>query len=169
MANLKIDIKKTNDNNGNARRQKKQKKKHPVKHLYKANPLPKSRSTTKQKESDPRRNQNKMGHHTKYYWIRKQWRLKASSSQRVQRPKRKIWARAKNRENARDNKKKKIHLLSWAAPIVERGLGIGQVISILSLHVIEARSLVEVSSLRIKRSSVLAVKNLKQRHGANLT
>lgn len=49
---------------------------------------------------------------------------------------------------------KVIPLPASTAPVIVRSLGVGKVVSILGLHVVEAGSLVEVRSLGIQRRSV---------------
>ena len=47
-----------------------------------------------------------------------------------------------------------VPLAASPAPVVVRRLGVGQVVGILGLHIVEAGSLVEVRSLGIQRRSV---------------
>ena len=54
---------------------------------------------------------------------------------------------------------KVIPLPASTAPVIVRSLGVGKVVSILSLHVVEAGSLVEVRSLGIQRRSVFLNRN----------
>merc|ERR1719181_1787490 len=53
-----------------------------------------------------------------------------------------------------------VPLAASAAPVVVRGLRVGQVVGVLRLHVVEARRLVEVGCLRVQRRGVLAVQLL---------
>jgi hypothetical protein len=48
-----------------------------------------------------------------------------------------------------------VPLAASAAPVIVRGLRVCQVVGVLGLHVVEARSLVEVRSLGIERRGVL--------------
>jgi hypothetical protein len=54
-----------------------------------------------------------------------------------------------------------VPLAACAAPVVIGRLGVGQVVGILGLHVVEARGLVEVRRLGIESRGVLAVQLLR--------
>ena len=56
-----------------------------------------------------------------------------------------------------------VPLTTSAAPIIVRGLSVGEVVGVLSLHVVEASSLVKVCRLSVQRSRVLSVELLKHR------
>ena len=56
-----------------------------------------------------------------------------------------------------------VPLTTSAAPVIVRGLSVGEVVGVLSLHVVEASSLVEVCRLSVQRSRVLSVELLKHR------
>jgi hypothetical protein len=62
-----------------------------------------------------------------------------------------------------------VPLAASPAPVVVRRLGVGQVVGILGLHVVEAGSLVEVGGLGVQRRGVLAVEGLENLRGAALS
>ena len=59
-----------------------------------------------------------------------------------------------------------VPLAASAAPVVVRGLRVGQVVGVLGLHVVEAGGLVEVRSLGVQGRGVLAVEGLENLRAA---